>query len=82
MGDVSSSGPLDADAIIEAMLPLAFRGYAIEPVDELLARIADEVEDRDRTIAGLRATARRLESENEEFRIALADAQRARDVPR
>lgn len=76
---MNNDGPLDADAIINAVLPLAFRGYEIGPVDELLARIADEVADRDRTIAGLRASLERTESRYEESRIALADARRAPD---
>jgi len=75
----NNDGPLDEDAIINAVLPLAFRGYDIRTVDELLARIADEVADRDRTIAGLRASLERVEVQYEESRIALADARRAPD---
>ena len=76
---MNEPGPLDADEIIETVLPLAFRGYAIGPVDELLARLADEVADRDRTIAGLRAAVQRLESMYEQSRVALADAREPRE---
>ncbi|MDX1509938.1 MAG: hypothetical protein R3249_01205 [Nitriliruptorales bacterium] len=76
---MNDPGPLDAEDIINTVLPLAFRGYAIGPVDELLARLADEVADRDRTIAGLRAAVQRLESMYEQSRVALADARDPRD---
>lgn len=69
--------PLDADGILDAPLPLSFRGYDIASVDELLARIAEEVADRDRTIAGLRAALQRAEKDVESSRIALSDVRRS-----
>lgn len=69
--------PLDADGILNAPLPMAFRGYDIASVDELLARISEEVADRDRTIAGLRAALRRAEKDVDSSRIALSDARRS-----
>ncbi|MDP9393748.1 MAG: DivIVA domain-containing protein [Actinomycetota bacterium] len=48
-------GPLRADALEQVRFPVAFRGYRMDHVDELLDRVAGELAARDARIAELEA---------------------------
>ena len=45
---VLPDGPVTAEALREVRLPLAVRGYRMEEVDALLARLADQLENAPR----------------------------------
>ena len=47
--------PIDADDLVRVRLPVGLRGYRMVDTDAVLDRLVAEIEDRDRTIAGLRA---------------------------
>lgn len=47
------SGPIDRNAVDSLHFTLAFRGYRMDEVDDVLDRLADELERRDARIAEL-----------------------------
>ena len=47
------SGPLSADDVRSTRFALALRGYAMDQVDDLLERLAEEIAERDARIAAL-----------------------------
>ena len=48
------SGPVGPDAVRAVRFDQALRGYRMEQVDEVLARLSDELHDRDAEITRLR----------------------------
>ena len=50
------SGPLSAEDIRGTRFALALRGYAMDQVDDLLERLAAEIDERDARIAALTGT--------------------------
>jgi DivIVA domain-containing protein len=50
---VLPSGDIDRAAVDRLRFTLAFRGYRMDEVDEVLDRLVSEVEERDRRIAEL-----------------------------
>ena len=46
-------GPVDAAAVAEVRFSLALRGYRMSEVDDVLARLAEELAERDRRLAEL-----------------------------
>lgn len=50
-------GPLRADDVRRARFGVGLRGYAMDQVDDLLERLADEIAERDARIAELTGTA-------------------------
>ena len=47
------SGPVDRAAVDGLRFTLAFRGYRMNEVDDVLDRLLDELDERDRRIAEL-----------------------------
>jgi DivIVA domain-containing protein len=52
------AGPLSADDVRGARFALALRGYAMDQVDDLLERLAEEIAERDARIAALTESTR------------------------
>jgi DivIVA domain-containing protein len=50
---VLPSGPVDRSAVDGLRFTLAFRGYRMGEVDDVLDRLLDELDERDRRIAEL-----------------------------
>jgi DivIVA domain-containing protein len=50
---VLPSGPVDRAAVNGLRFTLAFRGYRMNEVDDVLDRLLDELDERDRRIAEL-----------------------------
>lgn len=46
-------GALDKETIEQVRFPVVFRGYRMDDVDRVLARLADQLEERDHRIAAL-----------------------------
>lgn len=51
------AGPVTPTLLEQARFPLAFRGYRMAEVDEVLERVAEALAERDAELAGLRLAA-------------------------